>query len=65
MAFAIHTATNGFNLNTIGVILMVVGGIGLLAALMIGGMGSWGGVRRTTVVDDGAVPRRRVDTYVD
>lgn len=68
MAFAVHVTSSGFNLNTIGVILMVVGGIGLLTALMIGGFGSWGGVRRTTVVDDGYVAPaggRRVvrDTY--
>ena len=68
MAFAVHVTTNGFNIHTIGLILMVVGAIGLLTALMIGGIGSWGGVRRTTVVDDGyadPVAGRRVvrDTY--
>lgn len=68
LAFAVHVTTSGFNINTIGIILMVVGGIGLLVAMIVGGVGGWGGVRRTTYVDDGAaVPRRRVvrDTYVD
>jgi hypothetical protein len=73
LAFAVHVVSNGFNINTVGVILMVVGGIGLLAALVIAGSGAgWygGGVRRTTYVDDGVAPaarRRRVvrDTYVD
>ncbi|HZT64285.1 MAG TPA: hypothetical protein VFA11_00705 [Acidimicrobiales bacterium] len=67
LAFAVHVTTSGFNINTIGIILMVVGGIGLLVALMVTGFGGWGGVRRTTYVDDGAPVRRRVvrDTYVD
>ena len=30
LTFAVEVTTEGFNLNTIGVILMVVGGIGLL-----------------------------------
>jgi hypothetical protein len=68
MAFATHVNGHGFNIHSIGLILMVVGAIGLLVALMVGGLGSWGGVRRTTVVDDGyAEPAagRRVyrDTY--
>ncbi|HZT65744.1 MAG TPA: hypothetical protein VFA11_08140 [Acidimicrobiales bacterium] len=66
--FAIHTNTPGFNLNTIGVILMAVGGIGLLVALMVG-YGPWAGRRETTVVDGAgpAVAGRRVrrETYVD
>jgi hypothetical protein len=68
MAFAVNVTGHGFNVHTIGLILMIVGAIGLLTALMIGGMGSWGGVRRTTVVNDGyadpAAGRRVVrDTY--
>ena len=68
MAFAVHMTSSGFNIHTIGLILMVVGAIGLLTALMVSGLGSWGGVRRTTVVDDGPagpVAGRRVvrDTY--
>lgn len=72
LTFAIHVTTTGFNINTIGVILMVVGGIGLLTALIIGGVGGfggWGGSRRRTVVSDTydapPVPGRRVvrDTW--
>ena len=51
LAFAVHVTGHGFDINTIGVILMAVGGVGLLTALVLGGMGS--GVRRRTVVDDG------------
>ena len=70
LAFAVHVTTNGFDVNTVGVILMVVGGIGLAVALAFagGGWGGWGGYRRTTYVDDGlAAPRRvvRHDTFVD
>jgi hypothetical protein len=42
--FAVTVHTSGFNLNTIGVILMIVGGIGLLFSLFI--LGSWGPNRR-------------------
>jgi heme/copper-type cytochrome/quinol oxidase subunit 1 len=38
---------SGFNLNTIGVILMVVGAIGLLASMVI-----WGAHRDRTVVEE-------------
>lgn len=69
LAFAVHVTTNGFDVNTVGIILMVVGGIGLLVALAFAGgsWGGWGGYRRTTYVDDGLAPRRvvRHDTFVD
>jgi hypothetical protein len=42
--FAVNVNTDGFNLNTIGVILMIVGGIGLLFSLFF--WGSWGPGRR-------------------
>ena len=38
--FAVTVHTKGFNLNTMGVILMIVGGIGLLFSLFV--WGSWG-----------------------
>ena len=34
LAFAIDVTTDGVNLDTVGVILMVVGGIGLLASML-------------------------------
>ncbi|HET6793306.1 MAG TPA: DUF6458 family protein [Acidimicrobiales bacterium] len=52
LAFAVHVYGHGFDINTIGVILMVVGGIGLVTALVIAG-GGWTGFRRTTYVDEG------------
>lgn len=40
LSFAVDVTTEGFNLNTMGVILMIVGGVGLLFSLFVGG--SWG-----------------------
>ncbi len=34
LAFAVSVQTDGFNLNTIGMILMVVGGIGVILSLV-------------------------------
>jgi len=60
LKYAVTVRTEGFNLNTIGVILMVVGAIGLLVSLLF--WNTWGGFRsRRTVVDDGVTGRR---TYV-
>lgn len=53
LAFAVHVTTSGFNVHTIGWILLVVGAIGVLLSLIF--WSSWGGVgggRRTTVVQD-------------
>ena len=51
--FAVTVRTSGFNLSTIGVILMVVGGIGLLFSLIF--WGSWGPHRH----DERIVTRER------
>lgn len=48
LAFAVEVDADGVNLNTVGVILMVVGGIGILASLTV--FGSWGGRRDGDVV---------------
>ncbi len=49
LTFAIDVeSSSGFDINTIGVILMVVGGIGLLAFLTV--FGSWGSRGRGDVV---------------
>jgi len=51
--FAVHVDNSqGVNWNTIGVILMAVGALGLIASLIF--WSSWGGWnRRRTYVDDG------------
>jgi hypothetical protein len=59
LAFAVHVTTSGFNVHTVGYILLVVGVVGVLLSLMF--WSSWGGFgRRTTVVDHGGARRRTV-----
>jgi hypothetical protein len=53
LAFAVHVTGNGFNIHTIGIILLVVGAIGALLSLIF--WSSWGGVggaRRETVIEE-------------
>lgn len=51
---------HGFNLHTIGVILMVVGAIGVVVSLLFwGSWGGFGGYRRDVVVDRGPGRARR------
>jgi hypothetical protein len=59
LTWAVTATVNGVDINTIGVILMVVGAVGLLLSLMF--WSSWGGFggysrRRTTYVDDAPPP---------
>lgn len=68
--FAVTVSPNqhGFNINAVGVILMIVGAVGLVLSLLLWGMGTsggWTGVRRhRTVVDDGqGNVVRREDLY--
>jgi hypothetical protein len=52
LAFAVHVTGNGFNLHTIGIILLVVGAIGALLSMIF--WSSWGGFGRreqTTIVE--------------
>jgi Domain of unknown function (DUF6458) len=64
LKFAVNWQWNEVDLEVVGVILMVIGGLGLVLSLIF--WGSWGGFgRREVLVDSGA--RRRVvrDEYVD
>jgi Domain of unknown function (DUF6458) len=59
LTWAVNATVSGIDINTIGVILMVVGAIGLILSVMF--WSSWGGVggttrRRTTYVDEGPGP---------
>jgi hypothetical protein len=58
LTWAVNTTSSGFNITTIGIILLVVGAVGILLSLMF--WSSWGGPaygrRRTTVVDDAPPP---------
>ena len=48
LKFAVSVDTEGFNLNTVGLILMIVGIIGLLVSLLMGSM--WSDRRDRTIV---------------
>ena len=51
LTWAVETEVSGLDINTVGVILMVVGLVGLLLSLVF--WSSWGGFhRRETVVHD-------------
>jgi hypothetical protein len=53
--FAVKVNTNGFNINTIGLILMIVGAIGLLLSVIFWGTwGGFGGYRRNGRVGTGS-----------
>ena len=56
--FAVSVTTTGFNIHTIGVILMVVGGLGLVLSMIFwsswGGFGGGGYRRERRVMRDGA-----------
>jgi hypothetical protein len=59
LAWAVNVSTSGFDVNTIGYILLVVGIIGALLSMVF--WSSWAGPgyftrRRTTYVDDGPAP---------
>jgi hypothetical protein len=61
----VNVTASGIDLQTVGVILMAVGIIGLLTSLVIfSGHGTWG--HRRTVVSDAPAGRRVVrEDYVD
>lgn len=51
LAFAVEATTKGVDLDTVGVILMIVGAIGLLASMLFwSSAGPWGASRREDVV---------------
>lgn len=63
--FAVKVNSNNFNVNTIGLILMIVGAVGLVISLFFwnswGGFG--GGYRRRRVYDDGYGNREVVEHH--
>jgi hypothetical protein len=58
LTYAVDVETDGFNLDTVGIILMIVGAIGVLLSLIF--WSSWGGFHRRDVVVDGGARRRTV-----
>jgi hypothetical protein len=55
LTYAVDVQTEGFDLDTVGVILMIVGAIGILLSMLF--WSSWGGFHRDVIVEDR--PRRR------
>jgi len=67
LTWAVNATVSGLDINTVGVVLMIVGVVGLILSLTF--WSSWGGVgmggyRRRTVVDDGMGPRTYRDEIV-
>ena len=58
LAFAVEVEAEGFNIETVGVILMIVGAVGILLSMVF--WNSWGGFNRRDTVVDGPTSRRRV-----
>jgi hypothetical protein len=52
LTFAVDATVSGVSIQTIGVILMIAGALGLIVALMIFGPRRRGGVVEERVVDD-------------
>jgi len=65
--FAVTTSTvqHGFDIRTVGVILMIVGAVGFVVSLVSGAFLGTGWRRHRTTVDDGrGNVMRREDTYL-
>ena|SRR5437764_3600401 len=65
LAFAVNVPSDGINLDTVGVILIILGLVGLLASLVL--WEDWTPRRRGLGYDDGAdmIVRRRRSRVVD
>ena len=65
LTWAVNATVSGVDINTIGVILMVVGALGIVLSMIF--WSSWGGFHRRDVVDreyvDGPSRRRVIDEY--
>lgn len=62
LAFAVNVETEGVNLNTIGMILLIVGAIGAVLSMIF--WNSWGGFGGTRTVERGGSRRRVVEEDV-
>jgi len=57
LAFAVHVTTSGFNMHTVGYILLGVGIVGALISMIF--WSSWGGFGGRTVAEQDPATRRR------
>ena len=67
LTFAVNISdTQGINVHTIGIILMVVGAVGMLMSMVFwSSWGGFGGARRSTYVEGPAVAARTRTTTID
>jgi hypothetical protein len=65
LTWAVQDNSTGFDLHTIGIILLVVGGIGLIASIVRGSWIGFHSTREAHVSDDGrtVVERERVSGF--
>ncbi|MGD9996311.1 MAG: DUF6458 family protein [Ilumatobacteraceae bacterium] len=65
LTFAVDAVSEDVDLTTVGVILMIVGGIGLLVSLMRGSMLGFSSTRERHIADDGrtVVERERATGF--
>jgi hypothetical protein len=63
LAFAVHVSTSGFNIHTVGYILLVVGIVGAIISMMF--WSTWGGFGGRTVAAEGPATRRRTTVEED
>jgi len=61
LTFAVDVTTSGFNLNTVGIILMVAGALGLVLSLLFWSSLSPYRRGRTVVGGDTVVEKRRIE----
>ena len=62
LAFAVNVETEGVNLNTIGMILLIVGAIGAVLSMIF--WQSWGGFNTSRTVERGGSRRRVIEEDV-
>ena len=64
-AVTVNTTDHGFNIHTVGVILMIVGAVAFVVSLVSGAFTEGGWRRHRTIIDDGqGHVARREDTYL-
>jgi hypothetical protein len=61
LTFAVEVSASGFNINTVGIILMLAGGLGLLLSLLFWSSFSPWRRRRTVTRGDTVMEERRIE----
>jgi hypothetical protein len=61
LTFAVEVSASGFNINTVGIILMLAGGLGLLLSLLFWSNFSPWSRRRTVARGDTMIEERRIE----